>query len=315
MKDKELLEKLNSLRNVNPDSTWKSENRSVLMNQIYGAQDSSDSKEFNLFKSFFKTLPRYAMDLAGQPTMVVVFIFMLVFGGSATSIRFSHNTKPGDSLYIAKLLSERTREVFTFNDKEKAQLVIKHARNRTEELNQVLSEPSYDGEKVEKLADDARREIDKARTRLEKINTAIAKQDNQDNNDGVNDNEVVAVAEQEASSEEEPQEVFSVNSGKDKNGMQVAEMKAGESVVLEEVVGQGDDEIEVGEALVAAEPTTLDILDEADDFLTDDNYNATLDKLVEANVAIDKSIIKEDPATSTEEVIIEDSDTASSTEE
>lgn len=308
MKDKELIEQLNTLKDVKPDSTWKSANRSVLMNQIYGAEDRIESKDFNLFKSFFKTLPRFTMDLAGQPTMVVVFIFLLVFGGSAISLHFAHDTKPGDSLYIAKIINERAKETFTFNDKDKTQLVIKHARNRAEELNQALAESTYDGEKIEKLAGEAKKEINKARTRLKKINTNIAK-NNIDNSDSNN----TAVDKQGNKSDAEPLEVFSANSSKDDTGMQVAETEVAKKVTPEE----GDGQLTEQETKEKVVPNTLDILDQADVLLTGDNYGATLDKLDEANLSIEKSIVKEAPASSSEEVVIDESETdiASSTEE
>lgn len=302
MKDKDLLKQLNILKEVKPDSKWKDENRGVLMNQIYGAQTSEVSHEFNLFQSFMKTLPRYVMDLAGQPSMVVVFILVLVFGGSAVSVKFAHNSKPGDSLYIAKIVSERTKEAFTFSDKEKTQLVIKHAQNRADELHQVLAESNYDNDQAEKLVGDFQNEIKKAKTRLEKMNTIVAV--NPDNQSG---DEIALIDENLIIEEEEPQEIFTVNSEKNDNGMQVLEPN---STTEEPVVGEAEGVVE--EESVVVSPSEM--LKEAGELLIGDNYTATLDKLTEANDAIEKSIIKEEiaPASSTEEMIEED--VASSTE-
>ena len=52
----------------------------------------------------------------------------------------AEKTKPGDSLYIAKIVSEKTQYALTFDDKSKAQLGLQFATNRVEEMNKVLAE-------------------------------------------------------------------------------------------------------------------------------------------------------------------------------
>jgi hypothetical protein len=304
MKNKDLLKQLNTLKDIKPDSKWKDENRGVLMNQIYGAQATEGSHEFSLFKSFMKTLPRYAAGLAGQPAMVVVFILVFVFGSSAVGVKFAHNTKPGDSLYIAKIMSERTKEVLTFDDKEKAQLVIRHAQNRADELNQVLAESDYNDGEAERLVGDFQKHLQKAKTKLEKMNTAIAVDSDNKSEEDVDVKEGEIFTEEK---EDEPQEVFSVNSGKDDSGMQVIE-KNNATVDNEPGIDIDDSEVIDQEDDKDGEVSPSDILKEAGELLVDDDYSATLDKLVEANDAIEKSIIKEDVAlsSSTEDVIEEE---------
>lgn len=319
MKDKELLDQLNNLKAIKPDSQWKERNRSVLMNQIYGAKADKEAPSFNLFQSFLKTLPKFAFDLAGQPAMVVVFILFFVFGGSVLSVNYARDTKPGDSLYIAKLISERTKEALTFSDKEKAQLVIKHAQNRADELHQAMEDPDYDDEKVGKLADNAQKEIAKARERLEKISpsNSLGVEDIQDEEAEDTSEEIV----NEANEAEDPQMVFSVNSGKDENGMEVVEVQdedADADIAAEEdsaLATTSEEQLVADQA--EGDASASDILEEAGALLTGDDYDATLDKLSEAQVAIEKSIIKEGPASSTDVVIEEDAEesVASSTEE
>jgi hypothetical protein len=111
-----------------------------------------------------------------QPAVVTVVLIMAVlFGGSAAGMIASRNAMPGDSLYIAKIISEKTRSTMTFNETDKAKLGVEFAGNRAKELSEVLAEPdnaSQDKEqKVAELSDNFKKEINQVKNRLEKIST------------------------------------------------------------------------------------------------------------------------------------------------
>jgi len=69
-------------------------------------------------------------------SLICVLILVIGVGG----VYESKNSKPGDSLYIAKIISEQAQLAMTFNDKDKARLGLEFATNRAKEITQVLEE-------------------------------------------------------------------------------------------------------------------------------------------------------------------------------
>ncbi len=58
------------------------------------------------------------LDLA-KPVWAIVIILSVAVSGSFASVYASKDAKPGDSLYIAKIISEKTQQAMTFNETEK----------------------------------------------------------------------------------------------------------------------------------------------------------------------------------------------------
>jgi hypothetical protein len=255
MTDKELLLQLNSLKEIKPDSAWKTRSREILLSQISGgdymplpAKPAGFSLEY-YFKTFFH-----------QPALVASTIMLVVLSGGIFSVSASHNTKPGDSLYIAKIISEKTRSAITFDDGAKAKLGLEFAGNRAKEIAQVLAEPENGDKeaKVEKLSQNFKREMGVAKENLKKIN-------------GIENNS------------EENMEIFSANLGKDDKGMQIYDPNRKEEVKIEEVVKTETVASSTASVSVGVEK----VLDEAEKLFDEKNYDGTLTKLEEANGIID----------------------------
>ena len=106
MTEKEIIKQLNNLQCIQPSADWKTGNREVLVNQINSAaQDdlSVDTEGFSIFSfpvKLFKTIP--------QPVLAVFLIVLFMLGSGFASIKASQDSKPGDSFYIAKIVSEKT---------------------------------------------------------------------------------------------------------------------------------------------------------------------------------------------------------------
>src|SRR3989344_6126605 len=159
MTEKELLSQLNSLKNIKPENSWKENNRNLLLSQISGGEDIEE-KNISLLDIFFKKAEWLA-----QPVGVLLLIVSTVFGSGILSIKASRDTKPCDSLYIAKIISEKTHQAITFDEKEKAKLEIKFAGNRADEIAKVLEQDNSEkkGDRVEKLTNDFKKEISAAK--------------------------------------------------------------------------------------------------------------------------------------------------------
>lgn len=251
MIEKELLSQLNSLKNIRPAAEWKKTGREVLISQIYSGQESED-KGISIFEIFFKKTEWLA-----QPVGVFLLIISAIFGSGILSIKAARDTKPGDSLYIAKIISEKTQQAITFDEKEKAKLEIKFAGNRADEIAKVLEQDDSEkkDDRVEKLTNDFKKEISAAKTRLEKMNGGKAENKVEENS---------ASSSQVASVEDQ---VFSADFEKTKNGMQI-DMKENDAPAAE---------------------SPKKVLDEAKQLFEKEDYTGTLDKLEEANAILDKT--------------------------
>src|SRR3989339_684291 len=162
--EKELLSQLNKLKNIKPDTAWKNRNREILLSQI----SSSTVDKIGFFDIFAQKLS--LLRYVSQPVMAVFLIAGVLLGGGFFSLNAAKDTKPGDSLYIAKIISEKTQFALTFNEKKKVKLGIEFAGNRAKEITQVLSEEGDVEIRVEKLKDNFKKEIAGVKTRLENIN-------------------------------------------------------------------------------------------------------------------------------------------------
>jgi len=292
MNEKEFSTQLNKLKLIKPDRQWKKASRDILYSQIYNTSVSQEVKEAAEVKNtylyyFINYLPKRIFKHASQPVWTVAAIIILVFSGGVASLKAANNSKPGDSLYIAKIISEKTQLALTFNEKDKAKLSIEFAGNRVEEINQVIAEPG-DGkkkDKVDKLTINFKKEIDVAKKRLAKISaSAPAKEDKSD----------ATPADNQA---DEDSLVFGANLGKDDKGMQISDNSSNNN--NEPTAVKTDDALSL-EAVSTSTPVVAeevsadnagnlqDALKEAGQLIDDEDYGATLTKLDEANVIMDK---------------------------
>jgi len=291
--EKQIISHIKTLSSLRPDSDWKTKNRELLYNQISSTQNANVPAGFS-FKYFFNNniVFQYAQTIP-QSTMVAVFIFVFLVSGSVVSLRASENSVPGDSFYIAKIMSEKTQLALTFDEKNKALLGIEFAGNRAEEINQVLAQSQVseeNSEKVEKLVVDFKKEIKVAKSRLEKIN-----------NDGVKnpDEEIL---------NDDDSLVFSANADKDDVGINIfdpATNKAEDIATPTIMDGKTEEAASGTKAVIVADPR--EILKKAGDFLNSDDIDSTLSLMDEAGEVMDMvggggEVKAGEEASSTEEV-------------
>ncbi|MDP3043201.1 MAG: DUF5667 domain-containing protein [bacterium] len=277
MNEQELLKQLNNLKSIKPDSQWEKGNRDLLFNQICGSQ--SGDREAGI--SWIKVLGNIAahskmIKQLSQPSFIVCAIVIIVFGGGIAGVKASQNTKPGDSLYIAKIISEKTQFAITFDEKEKAKLGLDFAGNRAREISQVIAESDKNKEaQVEKLTKDFKNEIKQVKSRLEKMN-AIAKKGAGDSGATGSSNETQGT-EQDAG-------VFSANLGKDNQRMEISEPENKN----QSPAATTTETAAVKTVPVSNGKTLENALDEAEKLFNEKNYDGTLNKLNEANDIINK---------------------------
>lgn len=182
MNDKDLLQKLNNLKTIKPDDDFKKNYREVLYSQI-SAGAAVREPESNLKIIWDSIMPgKIFIDMA-KPVWLTFLASVLILVTGIGGVYVSKNSKPGDSLYIAKIISEKAQLAITFNEKEKAKLGLEFATNRAKEITQVLQESKESekkkDEKVEQLSQNFKKEISQVRNRLTTIN--IKKTENKNN--------------------------------------------------------------------------------------------------------------------------------------
>ncbi|MEA3463763.1 MAG: DUF5667 domain-containing protein [Patescibacteria group bacterium] len=301
MSEQELIKQLNNLKSIKPDSQWQNRNREVLLNQISQGEEAVKVgwlallRSLSGFRMLKNILPQQLAKQLSQPIAAVFLIIVFIVFSGAVSLSASHNTKPGDSLYIAKIISEKTQQAITFNDKEKVKLGVEFAGNRAREITQVLAEADDQKEetniKVEKLAQDFKKEIKQVKTRLTKVfiptvtlkNTINQEQKDKNSENKKSDSQIKK--EDESSKAEDGEvSVFSANSGKSDQGMQLSEPSGSESSVA-------SDEVETSADDTANENSTgiEKVLSEAEELFDNKDYDGAINKLEQANNIMDET--------------------------
>jgi len=257
MNEKEILGQLNKFQDVKPDDAWKKSNREILLSQISNSQ--STNVEFSWAQTF--RIHMQALTNMSQPAMAVVLIMLFIVSGGTLGLRASQGTKPGDSLYIAKIISEKAQLAMAFNDESKVKLGIAFAGNRADELTQVLASKDdqpmsvSDKQEVSSLVDSLKQQIINVKSQAEKIQPATSE---------------VAVK----PTEDDGGKIFAAGAGKMVNGLQVSEkvnIPAATKATGTPVVKEAD---------------TKTILEQAKEYLKQENYDAAISKLEEAGKVI-----------------------------
>ena len=299
MRDQELFKQLHNLSQMKPDTAWKNSQRSVMLSQLSAGNDveTGETAESSLLLDLFK-LPIAYMQGFSQPVLATFLVAFLLLTGGFTGLKASQDTKPGDSLYLAKIVGEKTQLVLAFTDKKKAELGIVFAVRRVEEIKQVIAQEIESGDKddkVEQLVEDFKKELSAAKLRIEKIaKDDIVETQNiasvHDESDDVETQDLASVQ------QEEDDQIFSAGSNKTDDGLQVADNSSNdlESDIVEPIVNDTEEmaveaeatsteELEISstseEVLIEETAAPEDILQQASDLLEAEAYDDILDIL------------------------------------
>ncbi|MBL7057835.1 hypothetical protein ISS03_00715 [Patescibacteria group bacterium] len=259
----EIYKQINILKDIKPSDDWKSKNRELLLSQISSA-NIADIKELSLVNALFKTISGELRLFVAQPTLFVTILAILMIGLPIVSAEFVNDSKPGDSLYIAKLVSEDAQLAVTFDERKKAKLGLGFAENRTREITKVLVEFNENeqdkDQKVEKLTNDFKEEIAKIKTY--EVASNIKAKVRKEKAIVVEDNKQVIIQSSidETLTKEEDTKVFSAYLGRSTAGIQLSQ-----------------DEVK---------KEFHKVLSDAADLIDSKDYVGTLNKLKEANQII-----------------------------
>lgn len=168
MTENNLIKQLKSLKKIKPEDSWLKSNREILLAQIAnsGAKELSPWKRLVIdTRSFIATASRPAISMA---SLLLVLVGASAFGHLAFS-----KAKPNDSLYIARIISEKAKLSTVFNDEEREKLEVKFATNHAEDITEVLASNvanEANQDRVAKLNENFNKEINTVRTRIVALN-------------------------------------------------------------------------------------------------------------------------------------------------
>jgi hypothetical protein len=258
MTNKELLQKLNSLKSIQPNVDWKNDNRKILYSQISNSTTplSPEIHNFNFFRAF-----KHAV---AQPVFVFASISVITIGLLGVNTAY---TRPGDSLYIARIISQKAQLAITFNDEQKNKLEFKFANDRAREITQVLSQTDDQG-KTDQLAKDFKKEISIVKSKINNLNIA--------------DNTASG-----AQTDPDDSILYSADLGRDDKGLQVSAPNGS--------IASGNNAVATSTQPLAPHQ----MLDEAETLFNNKDYAGAENKLIEVDKLINQNSDQTAPATST----------------
>ena len=269
MDEKDLIKNLEALKEIKPREEWKTFQREILFKQISGSREGSSLVEVpvSLFAPLLQRLQYFT-----QPVMAVFLIAAIILGGGFMSVFASKDSIPGDSLYIAKILNEKTQFALTFNEEKKVRLGLTYASNRAKEIKEIMQAESVNDNKG----------VNNAKNRIARIN---------------NEKELPITTDEKIL--ESDTGVFSANLKKDEQGIEISDSLDNKIEIIKE---DAEEVIEIEKKATTSEEvlatSSEDILDitsnpeqiilEAQDLLENQDFDGTLSKLEEADDLIDQ---------------------------
>ncbi|MDA3802515.1 MAG: hypothetical protein PF488_01285 [Patescibacteria group bacterium] len=252
MTGKQLITNLRELKNEQPDNDFLKENRELLLTQI----SNSGGEKIGSFKRFLIAFENLAKASAKPAMSIALFLLVLVTAG-VFGASYLESSKPNDSLYIARVLSERMKVNTTFNEEAREKLASKYALSHAEDIVLILSDENFhseeNSEQIARLSQDFKEEISKA---SEGINN-LERNNNQENitsSTSNNNEDRVEISENSSEGNEDGQDVkdegvmIIAENNKDENGIEIMttsneEEEMTEEEVIEMEIAQVEDQL------------------------------------------------------------------------
>ncbi|MFA6514244.1 MAG: hypothetical protein WCT50_03100 [Patescibacteria group bacterium] len=277
MQQKDLISKLNSLKNISPDSAWIKSNRELFLAQI----SNSGASELSAWQIFFINF-KSVIKASSQPAFALTTFMVVLVASSIFSHKIFSQAKPNDSLYIARIISEKAKLNTVLDFQERNKMAVKFAADHAKDITTVLSDPSFNNEEnkdqVAKLNDSFNEEMDTIKNRMVSLATAPT-----------NHKKETAKTDSNKLSEEA---VSIATENKTDKGIQISTNE--EEIKLPALSATATVKTNAPlENATSSENIKENITDEAKDLLGKKEYKNVIDKLNEVDEIIKQEIIKE----------------------
>lgn len=169
MTDKDLISQLNSLKNISPDQNWLKSNRELLLSQI----SNSGATELSVWKVFVINFQSFSK-AASQPAFALAAFVLILLSGSLFGHQLFNQAKPNDSLYIARIISEKARLTTVLNSEARGKMEAQFAADHAQDIANTLADTNFNNDsnqdQVAKLNESFGREIATVKTRINHLN-------------------------------------------------------------------------------------------------------------------------------------------------
>lgn len=225
---KTLLSQLHNLKDIQPDKQWKTDSQDFLRVHISdGVQSGVFSKLMVWVKDFAK--------VSSQPAFALAAFVLILITGVAFFNPLLSDAKPNDSLYIARIISEKAQVNMTFNKESRDKLSAQFATNHAKDITNLMNDPDFHSqegsqEKIANLSEDFNNEINSARASINSINERERNTyiNNSNNNIGDNvndsssdDSDLDSENSDDSSQGDDEGSIFSADTKKDDKGLEI----------------------------------------------------------------------------------------------
>ena len=246
MKNQNLIIKLKSLNSVEPDKKFLKDNRELLLSQI----ENSGVEKISTFDRVLLTSENLAR-LFSRPVFAFGIFVLVLFGANFVSSSVLEKSKPNDSLYVARVISERVKVNTTINQEAREKLAINYALRHAEDIASILSDEEFNNEEnsdqVAKLSNDFINEVNKVESGLNRLSSKTQKA-------ATNVEEIVKLATNNNDSSEVTMTI--ADNSKDDNGIEIYIPEDNKDVVVDVVVSATTSEKEVVATIIETKATS-----------------------------------------------------------
>lgn len=272
MTEKDFISQLKNLKSIRPQSAWLKSNREILLSQI----SNSGAEQLSYWQKLVIDLKSFSL-VVSKPAVVMASLFAVLVGTSAFAHLAFNQTKPNDSLYIARIISEKAKLSTVFNAQEREKLEVKFAANHVESITSVLATANLEENNEDQLAvlnSSFNKEINIVREKMAVMNKRTA--------------DSISLSADNVSVSNSEEELVSVaDNGKDDNGLQL-DIKADSSLDsnLSSSSTSTLNQVEIEEETTKEMKKPEVLLEEVQVLFDSKNYQGALDKIKEVKEMI-----------------------------
>lgn len=173
----DLIAQLKQLKHgeVKPSAAWLQNNRAVLLSQIKNTVSTESSKINleNVWNAMALFMPRPVVFNVVRPMAVLLIVSIVATSGWITGVDAAYNSLPGDWLYPAKRVAEKTQVAMASMvgaKKAETKLHAEFAKRRADETKQIVvgNDPAKQV-KMQEVVNDLKAEIANVNKKLDEI--------------------------------------------------------------------------------------------------------------------------------------------------
>lgn len=173
----DLIAQLKQLKHgeVKPSAAWLKNNRAVLLSQIKNTVSAENTKINleNVWNAMALFMPRPVVFNVVRPMAVLLVVSIVATSGWITGVDAAYNSLPGDWLYPAKRVAEKTQVAMASivgAKKAETKLHAEFAKRRADETKQIVvgNDPAKQA-KMQEVVNDLKVEIANVNKKLDEI--------------------------------------------------------------------------------------------------------------------------------------------------